>query len=263
MCKALKISRSTYYFEINKSTTESSDPLEEKVISAFNESKSIYGARKIRKEFVKSGITISRRRVRQIMRSNNLISVYTVKQFKVHKSESNQDITENVVNREFDGRQKHEVIISDLTYINVAGKWNYICLLIDLFNREIIGSSVGIHKDAYLVQEAFMNANIPLIDITLFHTDRGTEFKNQMIEDILSGFGINRSLSKPGCPYDNAVAETTYKTLKTEFVRKRRFESIEQLKMELFDYINWYNNKRIHGSLGYLSPVDYRLNVSI
>lgn len=98
--------------------------------------------------------------------------------------------------------------------------------------------------------------------IQIFHTDRGKEFDNKIIEEILETFEITRSLSRPGNPYDNAVAESTYKTFKTEFCKKR-FETLEQLETELFDYINWYNTKRIHGSLSYLSPVEYRKQMSI
>ena len=105
---------------------------------------------------------------------------------------------------------------------------------------------------------ATVNAN--LHDVQLFQADRGTEFKNQLIEELLTTFGIERSLSKKGCPYDNAVAEATYKIFKTEFVKRRSFTSFEELKAELADYIHWYNHIRIHGTLGYLSPVQYRLS---
>lgn len=97
-------------------------------------------------------------------------------------------------------------------------KWNYVCLLVDLFNREIIGHSVGPNKGAKLVSRAFVAVKTDLKRITLFHTDRGNEFKNKLIDDTLKTFTIKRSLSMKGCPYDNAVAEETYKIFKTEFV---------------------------------------------
>ena len=75
---------------------------------------------------------------------------------------------------------------------------------------------------------------------------------------MLETFNISRSLSTKGCPYDNAVAEATYKIIKTEFAFNKRFESLEELELELFDYVNWYNNIRIHGSLGYKNPIEYR-----
>lgn len=95
------------------------------------------------------------------------------------------DKISNVVNREFNDRDDLEIVVSDLTYVNVAGKWNYICLLINLFNREIVGYSVGAKKDANLVYEAFMNSTINLSKIKIFHTDRGNEFKNKIIDGVL------------------------------------------------------------------------------
>ena len=262
MCKLLEVSRSNYYYEINRIEHEDETNDDEAVIKAFDDSKGNYGARKLKIELAKIGLILSRQKIRKIMIKNALVSSYTVLQYKPTKSTSNEQKIENILSRDFDDRDLHEVVVSDLTYVNVSGKWNYICILIDLFNREIIGQSCGAHKNADLVKQAFYNANIPLNKIQLFHTDRGKEFDNQVIDEILETFQITRSLSRPGCPYDNAVAETTYKTFKTEFCRKR-FDTLEQLETELFDYVHWYNTKRIHGSLGYLSPVDYRKQMSI
>jgi len=113
-------------------------------------------------------------------------------------------------------------------------------------------------KDAKLVYDAFAKIKTNLKNICVFHTDRGSEFKNYLIDDFLKEFQIRRSLSAKGCPYDNAVAEAQFKIIKTEFVRSRRFENLEHLKVELMAYVYWFNNKRIHGSLGYKSPVEFR-----
>ena len=96
-------------------------------------------------------------------------------------------------------------------------------MLVDLYNREIIGYSAGKHKSAELVKAAFQSVEGSPEDIRLFHTDRGNEFKNQTIEELLEIFHIKRSLSHKGCPYDNAVAEATFKIIKTEFIRNETF----------------------------------------
>lgn len=132
----------------------------------------------------------------------------------------------------------------------------------DIYNREIIGFSAGKNKTACLVQKAFRTVKTNLANISIFHIDRGNEFKNKLIDETLTSFGIKRSLSKKGCPYDNAVAEATFKIVKTEFAFNRIFNSFEELEYLLFDYFNWFNNKRIHGSLGYMSPVDYKNSLS-
>jgi len=257
MCKFLGISRSLVYYQrkVKPINTE----LENKVIEIFRKSRNNYGTRKIKNELTKDGYIASRKIIRKIMQKYGLISKYTIRQFKVHKDGCNNADTPNVVDRKFDDRRHLEVLISDLTYVKVSGKWCYICLLVDLFNREIVGYSAGSKKDAKLVYEAFLSSNINLLKIEVFHTDRGKEFDNKLIDEVLRAFEIKRSLSKKGCPYDNAVAESMYNILKTEFIFGEKYESLEMLQLMLADYVNWYNNERIHGSLDYLTPVEFRL----
>jgi len=137
----------------------------------------------------------------------------------------------------------------------VNGKWNYVSLFVDHFNREIVGHSPGLHKTAELVYKALSSIRKPLHLIEKFHTDHECEFKNQMIDGTLETFGIQRSLSMKGCPYDNAVVEAMFKFVKTEFTNAACFIRLDQSVLELNDYVNWFNNIRIHGTLGYKSPV--------
>lgn len=261
MCKALKVSRALVYYE--RKNKREDKKLEEKIIQIFKESRNNYGSRKIKAKLKELGYQVSIRRIRKIMNLHGLVSNYTTKQFKVHKSKCNEENVENKLNREFNREKQLDVIVRDLTYVNVAGKWNYICLILDLWNREIVGYAAGVHKNAELVYKAFSKISYNLNNINIFHTDRGNEFKNKIIDELIENFNIERSLSKKGCPYDNAVAEATYKIIKTEFAYNRIFKSFEELETELFDYVNWYNNIRIHGSLDYKSPVVYRLQMSL
>lgn len=193
------------------------------------------------------------------MKKYSLVSNYTVAQYKVNRQQGcNEDKIADKVNREFDNRDKLEVVVSDLTYVRVNKKWAYICVLLDLHNKEIIGYSVGENKTAELVYRAFLNCRYSLSEIKIFHTDRGNEFKNKLIDNVIDSFGIERSLSNKGCPYDNAVAESLYNIIKTEFIKCNSFKDLSHLYIELADFINWYNNHRIHGSLGYLTPMEYR-----
>ena len=168
-----------------------------------------------------------------------------------------------MLNRAFTQDRPLKVVVSDLTYVRVRQKWHYICVLIDLHNRAIIGHSADPHKDTTLVQRAFATVPYNSNHLELFHTDRGSEFKNQLIDKALATFGIDRSLSNKGTPYDNAVAEATFKTIKTEFVNGTVFSSQEELDLELFDYVNWFNNIRIYESLDYLTPREYKLQYQL
>ena len=256
MCKVLKIARATYYYESKQKEDET------ELITAIKEifrcSRNNYGTRKIKIELSKQGQTVSRRKIARIMKHEGLVSNYTIAQFKPHIDKHNEAKIANKVERKFNNQPQYNVVVSDLTYVRVGMNWHYICVLIDLFNREIIGYSSGRHKDAKLVLQAFGRVETNLDKINIFHTDRGNEFKNKAIDNVLETFNIERSLSMKGCPYDNAVAEATYKIIKTEFAKNAGFASLEQLEYELADYVNWFNNHRIHSSLNYLSPKNYR-----
>lgn len=145
---------------------------------------------------------------------------YTVAQYKPFKADSNESSVKNELQREVDQEEAYAVVVSDLTYVRVAGKWHYVCLFVDLFNREMIGYSCGPRKTADLVYKAIASISVRLDRIQMFHTDRGKEFDNKLISDALKTFGVKRSLSKKGCPYDNAVAEATFKIFKTEFANQ-------------------------------------------
>ncbi|MBT9994858.1 IS3 family transposase [Staphylococcus aureus] len=261
MGNVLKILRSTYYDSIkrkdNKITKDDSN-VERAVINIFNANRKVFATRRIKNHLNDKGHTVSRRKIGRIMKKYNLVSVYTKAKYKNHPKETNEKLIKNHLNRAFNREQPMETLVSDLTYVKVAGTWHYICLFIDLFNREIVGYSAGKNKDANLVSKAISRINHNLEKIKLFHTDRGKEFDNHLIDEVLETFKIKRSLSTKGCPYDNAVAEATMKAMKTEFVKQMQFENLEQLKTELFDYVNWYNNFRPHSSLQYLTPVAFK-----
>lgn len=258
MCDVLQLPRSTYYYEA-KEQSKSEDELTAAIIEVFHKSRQNYGTRKIKHELKKLGMVVSRRRIGRIMKENGLVSKYTVAQFKPHVDKCNESKVENVLNRKFEQQKALTVVVSDLTYVRVGDRWHYICLFVDLYNREIVGHSAGPNKDAGLVYRALSTIKANLSKIQLFHTDRGNEFKNKIIDEALNTFKIQRSLSMKGCPYDNAVAEATFKIVKTEFVKGSYFESLEQLKLELDDYVHWFNYLRIHGTLGYLSPSEYKM----
>ena len=202
MCKILNISRQTYYYQTK--TVENEAELEALVEEEFLRNRKAYGTRKLKKCLSNLGLQVSCRRIGHIMKQCGLRSTYTLAHFEVPASSCNESKTANILDRSFSKEMPLEAIFADLTYVCVGNYWYYICLILDLFNREIIWYSYGKKKDAALVKAAFARIVNPLTK-TLFHTDpdRGKEFDNQTIEEILSAFDITRFLSKKGCPYDN------------------------------------------------------------
>ncbi|MEK5231751.1 IS3 family transposase [Lysinibacillus sp. FSL K6-0232] len=265
MCAVLEIKRSTYYYHADLSGERAKKAedaaLSKEIARIFKASRNNYGTRKIKKELMKLAEPkqVSRRRIGRLMREIGLVSNYTVAQFKPHKSNGNEAPVKNELQRKFKQDKQLAVVVSDLTYVRVGKKWHDVCLFIDLFNREIIGHSVGENKTADLVYKALASMKTNLNEVNMFHTDRGKEFDNKLISEALETFGIQRSLSMKGCPYDNAVAEATFQVFKTEFANQAHFSSLQQLALELDDYVHWFNNIRIHGTLGYLTPMEFKL----
>ena len=259
MCGVLGVPRSTYYWAISHPEPgRADDPIAGDVVRIYEDNRREYGAPKIKRALAREGIVASRRRIKRIMNQKGLVSAYTRKKYKPRAAKASEAGAPNVLDREFDGYPAHTHIVSDLTYVRVGNKWNYVCLLIDLYNREIVGHAAGGRRDSRLVKAAFATLGFPLTDIEVFHTDRGSGFANSDIDDLLKAFDIRRSLSRRGDPYDNAVIESTNRILKKELVYRRAFTDLGQLRRELNSYVRWYNEERIHSTLGYMSPVEFR-----
>ena len=161
MCDVLQLPRSTYYYEA-KIRDNQDEELTKLIIDIFKKSRDNYGQRKIKIELEKKGWQVSRRRIGRMMKEQGLVSKYTVAQFKPTKTTVNETEVGNTLNREFHQDKELKVVVSDLTYVRVQQKWHYICVLVDLFNREIIGHSAGPHKSADLVQRAFASVKYNL-----------------------------------------------------------------------------------------------------
>ncbi len=253
--KVLKTSRTTFYYK--RKIKQKNIELENIIIKIFYDNKKNYGTRRLQKELSKIDIRTSRKTISKVMKKHNLVSNYTKKSYKVFSKDCNNSLVENLVDRKFDGRKDCEVLVSDTTYVRVANSWNYVCTIINLYNRAVVGFSISKNKDANMVYKALVSSKVNFSKVEIFHTDRGSEFCNYKIDNFLKAFNIKRSLSHKGSPHDNAVAEAFYKTLKTEFIHCCSFASIYQLERELTEYINWYNSKRLHSSLGYVAPLEY------
>ena len=263
MCKVLQISRSSFYYK--KLPRKVDVTLENAVISEFRQSRSVFGARKLKYRLFKiHGLRVSRQKIGRIMEKYGLISKYTLRNNKGKRQGMavNFEPLPNIVDRQFRDRKPLEVVVSDLTYIKCGGRWHYICLLLDLCNRKIIGSAVGRNKDAVLVRQAFFNVQGDLRNIQIFHTDRGSEFQNRIIDQIVKTFEMQRSLSARGTPVDNAVMESLYQTVKAEFAYGETFHDFYDLEIRWFDWVNWYNNVRPHETLGYLTPNEFAATIA-
>ena len=264
MCNFLSISRSYYYKLLNlkkkvNKTSKNNDYIVSRIVEIWKSSKMMYGSRKLSAMLRKEGIDLSRSQVLALMKAYGISSLYNKnKKFKPYTGKSHvAQGGENLIKQQFDKWDEREVLTSDLTYVECGSGFGYVCFVIDLFNREIVAHGVSLRHDADFVLETLNQINIAKTDI--FHSDRGTEFVNNLIDDLLAENEVNRSLSKTGCPFDNAVSESMFGLFKREWAKKK-YKNLEELEKGVNDYVHNYNHFRIHSKLDYMSPAEYRLS---
>jgi len=180
LCQYLGLSRHYAYYQCKENKHKSVARYADKILTIFKRSYQSYGTRRIRLALQKDGIRVSRRYVARVMKSLLLSSKYTIKRYKRHQAEVNEKAIANHLQRQFDVGDKQQVIVADLTYIQVNRHWNYLCVLVSLSNRQIVGYRVGKHKTAELVMSALSQVKQPLSTLNVFHSDRGKEFDNKL-----------------------------------------------------------------------------------
>lgn len=265
MCRVFKISRSGYYAWLDNALSfkgNENQRLTGQILKVHSDSKGTYGSPRIARELNKQGIKISRPRVARLMQKAKIRSVIKRK-FRVTTDSTHKFlIMENKLKRDFKPGIIGIVWVSDITYIKTGQGWLYLTTVIDLGDRKVIGWALSsTMKATQTVIPAFKMAqkNRPIITELLFHSDRGVQYACNEFRDLLNKNPlITRSMSRKGNCWDNAVAESFFKTLKAECVYQNRFETRRQAALLVFQYIEiWYNRKRLHSALGYMSPQDF------
>lgn len=221
------------------------------------ECRQAYGSLKVWKELKLRGLNYGKHRVARLRRLHG-IEAKRRRRFKVTtRSRKTQQVVPNIVNRCFKTAEPNRVWLGDVTFIATRKGWPYLAILLDLYSRKVIGWSMSNQIDKQLALDALemaILARSPQSSI-LHHTDQGSIYASDEYIAKLASNRMIQSMSRKGDCYDNAVAESFFSTLKNELVVGKIFESREQARREIFDYIEvFYNRKRIHQSLGYKTP---------
>ncbi len=224
-----------------------------------------YGSPKIVDELGDLGWRVSRPRVARIMRKEGLRSIITKKyRGTTTDSRHNFPIAENLLGRDFYASAPAQKWVSDITYIPTIQGWSYLTIIMDLFDRKVIGWSVSQNMHAqHTVIPAWKMAvtNRPFNKSLIFHSDQGVQYASYKFTDILKSHGVTQSMSRKGNCWDNAVAENFFKILKSEQVRHSNYHSILHAKTDIFQFIEiWYNRQRKHSYLGYKTPEQFEIN---
>ena len=267
LCKVLGVSRTGYYDWIDRepSKREHEDFELVKEIKAIHaSSRGTYGSPRIHRKLRRER-PISRRRVARLMRENGLKGARPKRFRKTTDSSHGKRCAPNLLDRDFSANRKNRKWAGDITYVWTNGGWLYLAVLIDLHSRRVVGWSLAKHLGAELVTSALRMAlgrRRPPAGL-LHHSDRGGQYLSDEYLALLKSIDAKRSMSRAGDCWDNGVVESFFATLKKELIHRYRWLSREDASEAITEYIEvFYNNHRLHSSLGYLSPSEYEASHS-
>ena len=264
MCAVLEVGSSGYFKWKSKPICNRllrKEKIKQQIASIYFASKQRYGSPRITFELHSLGYKVSRITVAKYMKELGLRSKLS-KKFKVTtNSKHNYLMVENVLERNFIVEQPSRVWVSDITYIQTKEGFLYLTTVIDLYDRKIIGWSLsnGMSADeTSLTAWKMAIKNRKTVAGLIFHSDRGVQYASNKFAKTLESYGVVRSMSRKGNCWDNAVAESFFKSLKNELIYQKYFYTKKQAKQEIFEYIEFYYNRtRSHSYLGNLSPVRF------
>lgn len=240
--------------------------LKERIRVIFKDSKEIYGSYRIQKMLEREGLIYCRSYIGLLMKEMGLKSILKRKFVSTTDSKHDFPIAKNELNRDFSSLKLGQKWVSDITYIRVNDHWNYLTTIIDLADRKVVGWALS--EDMTVgntVLKAWCNARRTrnITSDFCFHSDMGVQYASNIMTNIFSyNTNITQSMSRKGNCWDNAVAESFFKTIKHEWLYRFKYTSYLELHNSVNHYINWYNTKRIHSTLGYLTPLEMELKLS-
>jgi len=263
MCRLLDISRSGYYAWNRRGLSRRHRRNEElvwEIRRIYAEGRGEYGSPTICQVLRENGHMVNHKRIARLMRTIGLRSK-VIRRFKRTTVPcKDRDASPNLLQQNFETDRPNRVWLSDITYIWTDEGWLYLTTVEDMWSRRMVGHAITDHLRATAVIEALRMALLRRIVTPglIFHSDRGKQYADQDVRRILSTYGMKQSMSSTGNCYDNAMAESFFATLKKGHVFRQRFQTKEEARRRLFEYLEiFYNRVRRHSSLGYKSPVAF------
>ena len=262
LCEALNVSRGTFYNHIFRRADRTAYFQEQQALmlqvkQIFEDSKQRYGAKRIRVVLAESGIHVGEKRIRAIMQELGLESIR--QNAKQNYKKRQAYIKRDLLQREFTASRVNQIWVSDITYFQVKDQSVFLCVIIDLFSRRVVGYRVSQKQSTHLVtstfKAAFQDRGKPS-ELT-FHSDRGGQYTSETFRNLLTRCGVTQSFSKSGRPLDNAVSEAFFATFKKEEAYRRDYSSVADFRKSADEYIRFYNEIRPHQTLAYKAPARF------
>jgi putative transposase len=263
LCGQLGVSRSGFYAwqkrPVSARASEDQSLLEH-IRNVFTEHKGRYGSLRITNDLRKKGMPVGRNRVARLMREHSLIAKRHKRHVKTTDSNHKQPVADNLLARDFKTTAPNQKWLTDMTYIATLSGWLYLVVILDLFSRRVVGWSMSHHKGSEMacsaLQMAVNNREPP--KGLLHHSDRGSEFASHNYQEAIRRCAMVCSMSRKGNCWDNAPMESFFGTMKSELQELATPQSSTKAQVLIFEYLEgYYNRRRSHSSLGYISPVEY------
>ena len=275
LCAALEVSRSGFHAWLTRPASRRAREDEElncSIRRSFTASDRTYGARRIWHDLLEEGFPCGLHRVERLMRQSAL-KARPRRRGKPKDDGDRSVIAGNLLDRDFRAERPNQKWLADFTYIWTAEGWLYVAAVIDLFSRRVVGWSMKAERDATLVMDALMMAiwRRGQADALLHHSDQGSQYSSEQFQRLAADHGIVCSMSRSGNVWDRAMGtplvretmarsamESFFSSLKTERTARKTYRTRDAARADVFDYIErFYNPKRRHSTLGYLSPVAF------
>ena len=263
MAKVLKISRSGYYAWRCRPLSErdqAQKQLKEEISVIQEYVKYRYGSPRVTEELKRRGYRVGHNRIARTMRENGLDRRPRKRFRSTTDSNHGLKVAGDLLKREFSVSSRNVAWLSDISYIATAEGWLYLCVVIDLYSRKVVGWSMSTRLKTDLVLQALMMALVRRKppEGMIFHSDRGSQYCSHAFRRRLKRYRLRQSMSRKGDCWDNAPAESFFKTLKSELCGHQAFQSRRAARVAIFEYIEvFYNRVRLHSTLGYMTPSEY------
>lgn len=254
------MARSSFYYHQKKcKSPDKYKQIKEMITAIYHKHKGRYGYRRITDELNNKGIIVNHKTVFRLMKVLGLKSVIRLKKYKSYKGVQGK-VAPNILQRNFKALAPNQKWATDITEFNVSGKKLYLSPIIDLFNQEIISYELSerpiFNQVVIMLEKAFKKVSNSTN--LILHSDQGWQYQMRKYQHLLKQNGIRQSMSRKGNCLDNAIIENFFGILKSELFYLKKYKTIEQLKKEINEYIDYYNNERIKSNLNKLSPINYR-----
>jgi putative transposase len=270
MCGALGVSRGGFYAWLTRPPSDrsrSDEELTARVRTSFIGSDRTYGARRIWRDVLADGMSCGLHRIERLMRQQALRARPRRRRLPSDSGERQASaVAPNVLERSFSAPAPNRRWIADFTYIWTAEGWLYVAAVIDLFSRRVVGWSMSASMTAELVTDALVMAiwRRGKPEALIHQSDRGSQYTSDQFQRLMTDHGVTCSMSRSGNVWDNAAMESFFSSLKTERIARKVYRTRDEARADVFDYVErFYNTKRRHSTIGYLSPMEFEMKAGV